>query len=149
MPPCTRLPAIQVCRVSSGVIVRGDSQDAGTASATLTGLAPKHAMSHIAIWLIAASTITGILLRPRGWSEAVWACLGASLLILLRLLPAEQALSAVRKGADVYLFLTGMMLLAELARRERLFDWLAHTPSSPQKDHKYDCSRLYTEWASS
>jgi arsenical pump membrane protein len=92
---------------------------------TLTGVAPKHAVAHIAIWLIAALTITGILLRPRGWSEAVWACLGASLLILLGLLPAQQALSAVRKGTDVYLFLTGMMLLAELARREGLFDWLA------------------------
>ena len=29
------------------------------------------------------------------------------------------------KGADVYLFLLGMMLLSELARREGLFDWLA------------------------
>ena len=29
------------------------------------------------------------------------------------------------KGGDVYLFLTGMMLLAEMARREWLFDWLA------------------------
>ncbi|MGI8959501.1 MAG: arsenic transporter [Bryobacteraceae bacterium] len=82
-------------------------------------------MNHVAIWLIAALTITGILLRPRGWSEAVWTCLGATLLLLLRLLPVEQALSAVRKGTDVYLFLAGMMLLAELARREELFDWLA------------------------
>jgi arsenical pump membrane protein len=31
----------------------------------------------------------------------------------------------VAKGTDVYLFLTGMMLLAELARQEGLFDWLA------------------------
>jgi arsenical pump membrane protein len=82
-------------------------------------------MSHVAIWLIAAFTIIGILIRPRGWSEAIWACLGAGLLILLRLLPVAQALSAVRKGTDVYLFLAGMMLLAELARREGLFDWLA------------------------
>lgn len=82
-------------------------------------------MSHVAIWLIAAFTILGILLRPKGWSEAIWAALGAGLLIALRLLPVEQALSAVRKGTDVYLFLAGMMLLAELARREGLFDWLA------------------------
>jgi arsenical pump membrane protein len=98
-------------------------------------------MAHIAIWLIAALTITGILLRPRGWSEAVWACLGASLLILLRLLPAQQALSAVWKGADVYLFLTGMMLLAELARREGLFDWLA---SHAVLDAKGSQIRLFT-----
>jgi arsenical pump membrane protein len=31
----------------------------------------------------------------------------------------------VAKGTDVYLFLTGMMLLSELARREGVFDWLA------------------------
>jgi arsenical pump membrane protein len=34
-------------------------------------------------------------------------------------------LPACSGGADVYLFLTGMMLLAELAREEGLFDWLA------------------------
>src|SRR6204780_2589252 len=33
--------------------------------------------------------------------------------------------AAVAKGSDVYLFLTGMMLLSELARREGVFDWLA------------------------
>jgi arsenical pump membrane protein len=32
---------------------------------------------------------------------------------------------AIRKGTDVYLFLTGMMVLAEFARHEGLFDWLA------------------------
>ena len=36
----------------------------------------------------------------------------------------HDALAAIGKGTDVYLFLTGMMLLAELARREGLFDWL-------------------------
>ena len=44
---------------------------------------------------------------------------------LLALLPWHDALAAIGKGTDVYLFLTGMMLLAELARREGLFDWLA------------------------
>ena len=47
------------------------------------------------------------------------------LLIALGLLPAAEALAAVAKGTDVYLFLIGMMLLAELARQEGLFDWLA------------------------
>ena len=31
----------------------------------------------------------------------------------------------IGKGTDVYLFLIGMMLIAELARQEGLFDWLA------------------------
>jgi arsenical pump membrane protein len=82
-------------------------------------------MSAVLIWSIAAGTIAGILFRPREWPEAVWACLGACLLVLFRLLSPESAWRAIGKGADVYLFLAGMMLLAELARREGVFDWLA------------------------
>jgi Na+/H+ antiporter NhaD/arsenite permease-like protein len=37
----------------------------------------------------------------------------------------STAWGAVAEGRDVYLFLVGMMVLAELARREGLFDWLA------------------------
>jgi arsenical pump membrane protein len=82
-------------------------------------------MSTALIWCIAAGTIAGVLFRPNEWPEAVWACLGALLLVVCRLLPLSQAGAAVAKGTDVYLFLTGMMLLAELARREGVFDWLA------------------------
>ncbi|MFP5228577.1 MAG: SLC13 family permease, partial [Acidobacteriota bacterium] len=35
------------------------------------------------------------------------------------------AAHAIREGTDVYLFLSGMMLLAELAREEGVFDWVA------------------------
>lgn len=77
------------------------------------------------IWLIAGASIAGVLFRPRDWPEAVWACLGALLLVIARLIPLTQAGMAVAKGADVYLFLTGMMLLAELARTKGVFDWLA------------------------
>jgi arsenical pump membrane protein len=45
--------------------------------------------------------------------------------VLLGLLPAGGAVAAAARGLDVYLFLTGMMLLSEVARREGLFDWLA------------------------
>ncbi len=82
-------------------------------------------MSHPGIWIIAALTIAGILIRPRGWPEFIWACLGACLLLMFRLLTPAQALFAVRRGTDIYLFLAGMMLLAEMARRQGLFDWLA------------------------
>jgi arsenical pump membrane protein len=51
--------------------------------------------------------------------------LGAGSLVLLGLLPPRAAWQGVQKGTDVYLFLAGMMLLAELARRESIFDWLA------------------------
>ncbi len=82
-------------------------------------------MSSILVWSIAAGTIAGILFRPKDWPEAVWACLGAILLVISGLLPVSEAGIAVAKGTDVYLFLTGMMLLSELARREGVFAWLA------------------------
>ncbi|MDQ6677969.1 MAG: arsenic transporter [Acidobacteriota bacterium] len=82
-------------------------------------------MSHAFTWSIAAITILLILVRPKRIPEAVWACSGAGLLVLLQLIPFGKALAAVARGTDVYLFLTGMMLLAELARREGFFDWLA------------------------
>ena len=47
------------------------------------------------------------------------------MLVVFGLLPPGEALAGVERGTDVYLFLTGMMLLAELARLEGLFDWLA------------------------
>jgi arsenical pump membrane protein len=79
----------------------------------------------VLVWLVAIGVIAAILFRPRQWPEAVWACLGALLLVTIGLIPLPAALGAAGKGADVYLFLTGMMLLAELARREGVFDWLA------------------------
>jgi arsenical pump membrane protein len=81
--------------------------------------------SHVEIWSIAAVATGGVIARPFGWPEAIWAVLGAAALILLGLAPWSDALSAIQRGTDVYLFLAGMMLLAELARREGLFDWLA------------------------
>ncbi len=76
-------------------------------------------------WGIAALATAGVILRPFAWPEFVWAVAGALLLIALGLLSAADALAGVAKGTDVYLFLIGMMLLAELARQEGLFDWLA------------------------
>ena len=82
-------------------------------------------MSHIFVWVIAAGTILFILVRPGQIAEAVWAVSGALLLLLTHLISPREALSAVARGADVYLFLTGMMILAELARLEGFFDWIA------------------------
>ena len=63
-------------------------------------------MSTVLIWSIAAGTIAAVLLRPKNWPEAVWACLGAFILVVSRLLPVSQAGAAIAKGTDVYLFLT-------------------------------------------
>lgn len=50
---------------------------------------------------------------------------GALLLGVSGLLPWRDVVHAVGRGTDVYFFLTGMMVLAELARREGVFDWVA------------------------
>jgi arsenical pump membrane protein len=76
-------------------------------------------------WGIAGLATAGVITRPFAWPEFIWAVAGALLLLLLGLLSPGEVLSGVTKGTDVYLFLTGMMLLAELARQEGLFDWLA------------------------
>ncbi|QDI82606.1 arsenic transporter [Methylorubrum populi] len=80
---------------------------------------------NLATWGIAALATLGVILRPFAWPEAIWAVLGAALLVLLGLIPWQAALEGVAKGTDVYLFLVGMMLLSEIARKEGLFDWLA------------------------
>lgn len=77
------------------------------------------------IWCITALATAGVILRPWRVPEYVWALGGALVLVGTRLVPVHLALGAVAKGDDVYLFLIGMMLLAEMARREGLFDWLA------------------------
>ena len=86
---------------------------------------PAAGVSHIATWSIAAAATAAVIVRPGKWPEAVWAVGGALLLLLFGLLSMSTALQAVLEGLDVYLFLTGMMLLSELARREGLFDTLA------------------------
>ncbi|MGU3537857.1 arsenic transporter [Methylobacterium sp. A54F] len=80
---------------------------------------------NIVTWAIAAVATLGVIVRPLGWPEAIWAVAGAAALVLFGLLPTGAALEGIRKGTDVYLFLIGMMLLAEIARKEGLFDWLA------------------------
>jgi arsenical pump membrane protein len=83
-----------------------------------------------AIWTIAAIAATGVILRPFNWPEAVWAVAGATLLVALQLISPQDVLTGAAKGTDVYLFLIGMMLLAEVARAEGLFDWLAAVATS-------------------
>jgi arsenical pump membrane protein len=87
---------------------------------------------------IAALATTGVIVRPFNWPEAIWAVGGAVLLLLFGLIPGSEALKGIARGTDVYLFLIGMMLLAEIARYEGLFDWLAveamrHARGSPAR----------------
>ncbi len=98
-------------------------------------------MNAIWVWTIAAATLAGVLIRPGKWPEAIWACLGAALLVVTGLLPVSGAASGVAKGTDVYLFLTGMMLLSELARRQGVFDWLANVAVRKARGSR---ARLFT-----
>ncbi len=82
-------------------------------------------ISQGATWAIVLLATTGVIVRPWRLPEAIWAVLGAAALVAFSLLPWTDALRGIGKGTDVYLFLVGMMLLAELARTEGLFDWLA------------------------
>lgn len=89
-------------------------------------------------WSIIILATGGVIIRPFRLPEAIWAMAGAVALVLLGLLPISDALAGMHKGVDVYLFLTGMMLIAELAQREGLFDYLAalaveHARGSPQR----------------
>jgi arsenical pump membrane protein len=84
-------------------------------------------MAHIIlIWTVSILSIALMLLRPLRLPEVVWAGAGAVLLCVLRLIPLPLAGKAVAEGLDVYLFLTGMMLLSELAKEHGVFDWMAN-----------------------
>ncbi len=82
-------------------------------------------LAHVATWVVAILAISGVIIRPWRVSEAVWAVCGGCVLVVFGLLPWHEAATAVGKGLNVYLFLAGMMLLSELARREGLFDFIA------------------------
>ena len=89
-------------------------------------------------WSIAGLTALGVVARPFRWPEAIWAVVGAALLLAFRLIGPADVWAGISKGFDVYLFLIGMMLLSELARREGLFDWVAaiatsHAKGSPRR----------------
>ncbi len=89
-------------------------------------------------WSIAGLTALGVVARPFRWPEAIWAIVGAALLLAFRLIGLADVWAGISKGFDVYLFLIGMMLLSELARREGLFDWVAaiatsHAKGSPRR----------------
>ncbi|QOZ36792.1 arsenic transporter [Bradyrhizobium sp. CCBAU 53421] len=96
--------------------------------------------SHAATWSIAGLATLGVIARPWNLPEYIWAVTGAVLLVAFDLLPLRDAMMAAGKGADVYFFLIGMMLLAEVARKEGLFDWLAELAIKHSRD---SASRLF------
>ena len=95
----------------------------------------------LATWLIAGVSTLLVIVRPFSWPEGIWAVAGAAALVLAGLLSPPDAWAGILKGLDVYLFLTGMMLLSEIARQEGLFDWLAALATSHARG---SATRLFT-----
>ncbi len=96
--------------------------------------------AQIAIWGIACLATLCVILRPGNLPQALWAVLGAALLVIFRPSAHSKRANGIAKGTDVYLFLIGMMLLAEVARQEGLFDWLAAIAA---RSAKGSASRLF------
>lgn len=88
-------------------------------------LLPDAAPARWIVGAVAVASIAGVVARPWRLPEWCWPVAGALVLAGLQLLPAREAWQAAAGGWDVYLFIGAMMLVAELARREGLFDWLA------------------------
>ncbi|MDB5094714.1 MAG: arsenic transporter [Candidatus Eremiobacteraeota bacterium] len=80
---------------------------------------------HVLSIVLAAATLLAMLVRPFRRNPAWWAAGGAVLLAATGALSVPAALGAMRRGVDVYLFLIGMMALAEFARAHGVFAWLA------------------------
>lgn len=86
---------------------------------------PDTAPARWIVGAVAVASVAGVVVRPWRLPEWCWPVAAALVLVGLQVLPAREAWQAAADGWDVYLFIAAMMLVAELARREGLFDWLA------------------------
>jgi arsenical pump membrane protein len=98
------------------------------------------ALGHLILPIIVSISIVLMLIRPWNVPEFYWIGGGVLLLLLLRIISLRLAGKAVAEGTDVYLFLTGMMLLSELACEYGVFDWLS---SIAVRRANGSCSRLF------
>lgn len=76
-------------------------------------------MSSLALLLLAI-TLAGILTRPRGVHEWVVAVAGATLAVLLGVVPAADAFAAMAAQWNVFLFFLGLMTIAAIADQSGL-----------------------------
>lgn len=86
-------------------------------------------LTTLLIWAISLVSILLMLVRPGGVDEVYWIVGGALALGVSGLIPLKQVGFALRQGSDIYLFLAGMMVLAELARDQDVFHWVASRAS--------------------
>jgi arsenical pump membrane protein len=98
------------------------------------------ASAHLWIAFIVLVSIALMLIRPRNIPEVYWIGAGVVLLLCFRMMSLKAAGQAAAKGADVYFFLIGMMMLSELAREHGVFEWLS---SVALRGARGSCSRLF------
>jgi arsenical pump membrane protein len=79
----------------------------------------------VTVLAIAVVVVAGMLLRPWGSREWQWALGGAAAVIALRCEPLTAAWATIAGGANVYAFLAGIAIVAEIARFGGVFDALA------------------------
>lgn len=82
-------------------------------------------VASLPVLAIAVIVVAGMLLRPWGSREWYWAAGGAVAVVLLRAEPAAAAWSTIAGGASIFAFLTGIAILAEIARSGGVFEALA------------------------
>lgn len=70
-------------------------------------------------------TLAGVLVRPRGISEAWFATAGALVLLLLGTVTPFESWQVIRESGDVLLFLLFLMALSALVDTSGFFDWAA------------------------
>jgi arsenical pump membrane protein len=77
------------------------------------------------ISLIALLTLISIMIRPFKWNEAIFAMVGAALLLIIGLISPLDALTVLLSDWNIFFFFLGMMTLSALAEAAGFFDWLA------------------------
>jgi len=94
----------------------------------------------VVLSLVVGVSVALMLIRPRNIPEVYWIGGGVLLLLVLRLVPLQLAGRAIVRAGDVCFFLTGMMLLSELAREHGVFEWLS---SIAIRSARGSCVRLF------
>lgn len=76
----------------------------------------------IAIFVLA---LVGIIVRPRGLSEAITALAGGVLLLIIGVVSPAQAAQKLAGNWNVFLFFLGLFTISAIADLAGVFDWLA------------------------
>jgi arsenical pump membrane protein len=81
---------------------------------------------HSALTLgIFGATLALLVVKPRGWNEAVWTTLGGASLLALRFVTPSESLAMVVTSRSAMLFLLALLLLSALIERSGFFAWAA------------------------